>query len=122
MLTPLPLFLPFHVLQHLFYSEDMTGFEAASTRGPSISPLTLAVLEDSSWYTANYKVSVETSFGRGAGCQFAGSGCHADETSAKFSTPFSGFHCSEIGEMGCDASHSYKATCDFVDSLVRRKV
>ncbi|KAL7487748.1 hypothetical protein ACHAW6_013320 [Cyclotella cf. meneghiniana] len=102
---------------HLFYSEEMTGFEAASTSGPSISPLTLAVLEDSSWYTANYKVSVETSFGRGAGCQFAESGCRADKSSPKISDPFSGFHCSVIGEMGCDASHSYKAKCDFVDYL-----
>ncbi|KAL3800309.1 hypothetical protein HJC23_003605 [Cyclotella cryptica] len=102
---------------HLFYSEEMTGFEATSTAGPSISPLTLALLEDSSWYVANYEVSVETSFGRGAGCQFARSGCHVDETSTKFANPFSGFHCSKIGEMGCDASHSYKAKCDFVDSL-----
>ena len=107
--------------QHVFYSEELTGFEATSSKGPSISPLTLALLEDSSWYTANYKVSAETSFGRGAGCQFARSGCLFDEASSEINSDASTFHCTEIGEMGCDASHSYKARCDFLDSVVSRK-
>lgn len=107
--------------QHLYYREVMTGFEATSSKGPSISPLTLALLEDSSWYVANYEVSVETSFARGAGCQFAGSGCHVDVKNEELGDDYSGLHCSEIGEMGCDASHLFKAKCDFVDSLVRQK-
>jgi leishmanolysin-like peptidase len=102
---------------HVFYSEELTGFEATSSKGPSISPLTLALLEDSSWYTANYKVSAETSFGRGAGCQFARSGCLFDEASSEINSDASIFHCLEIGEMGCDASHSHKARCDFLDSV-----
>ena len=28
-----------------------------------------------------------------------------------------GFFCSEIGQLGCDLSHSYKAKCDFMDSV-----
>eukprot|EP00804_Cyclotella_cryptica_P004796 CCRYP_004889-RA/>CCRYP_004889-RA protein AED:0.03 eAED:0.03 QI:201/1/1/1/1/0.75/4/730/816 len=107
---------------YLYYSEEMTGFDVSSTKGPSISSLTLALLEDSSWYVANYQVSVETSFGRGAGCQFAGSRCQMDETNEELDDDYSGFHCSEIGEMGCDASHSYKAKCDFVDSMVGKRI
>lgn len=97
----------------------MTGFEAGSTKGPSISPLTLALLEDSSWYEADYKSSNETSFGRGAGCQFARSGCLFDGRRSELDNDNSAFHCTEIGELGCDVSHSYKAKCDFIDSLVR---
>ena len=96
----------------------MTRFEFISTKGPSISPLTLALLEDSSWYTANFKASNETSFGRGAGCQFARSGCLFDEAAPDLDTESSAFHCTEIGEMGCDASHMFKAKCDFLDSAV----
>jgi hypothetical protein len=96
----------------------MTGLETKSTKGPLISPLTLALLEDSSWYVANFKVSTETAFGRGAGCQFARSGCVFDELSSELDSGASAFHCTEIGEMGCDASHSYKAKCDFLDSVV----
>ena len=98
----------------------MSRFDATSTNGPSISPLTLALLEDSSWYTANYKNSSETAFGRGAGCGFARSGgCLFDETSSELDIDSSAFHCTEIGEMGCDTSHSYKAKCDFLDLVVR---
>lgn len=103
---------------HIFYSEGMTGFMSASIHGPSISPLTLAMLEDSSWYTANYKASTDTSFGRDAGCQFARSGCLLDESSTFIDNDASGFHCSDVGEMGCDASHSHKAKCDFLDSVL----
>ncbi|KAL3792182.1 hypothetical protein HJC23_009646 [Cyclotella cryptica] len=102
---------------HIFYSEDVSGFELASTKGPSISPFTLALLEDSSWYEANYEVSTETSFGRGAGCQFAKGGCTIDETSLELVSRNSDFHCSEIGEVGCDPSHTYKAKCDFSDTV-----
>ena len=101
----------------LFYSEGMTGFETLSLKGPSISPLTLALLEDSSWYSANYTASTETPFGRGAGCSFAQTGCIPD-TGTQADVDWSAFHCTEIGEMGCDASHSHKARCDYLDSSV----
>lgn len=104
---------------HIFYSEQATGFQAADTRGPVISPLTLALLEDSSWYVANYQASTETPFGRGAGCQFARGGCASEVNDVYESKPNKGFHCSEIGELGCDMSHSYKAKCDMIDAMVR---
>lgn len=79
--------------------------------GPSsISPLTLALLEDSSWYVANYTISSEIPFGRGSGCEFARGGCADNEKVSK------GFHCTDIGTLGCDPSHSFKAKCDFLDT------
>ena len=74
--------------------------------------MTLALLEDSSWYVANYTMATEMPFGRGAGCQFARSGCTRDEEgSVQLSPQSDGFHCSDIGDMGCDIAHTFKARC-----------
>ena len=74
-----------------------------------MSPLTLALLEDSSWYVANYTASTEIPFGRGSGCQFAHDGCVSHSNSNNW-----GFHCTDIDAFGCDPSHSFKAFCDFL--------
>lgn len=102
--------------ERLFFGEQVSGFQVAgANQGPIISPLTLALLEDSSWYVANYTVSTEMPFGRGAGCQFAHGGCTLDEEGAvQASTLTKGFHCSDIGATGCDISHSSKARCDLL--------
>ena len=87
----------------------------------TISPLTLALLEDSSWYTANYTISSEMPFGRGAGCQFAHDGggtCVVDDEGTRHvqvsDTHGKGFHCSAKGKLGCDVTHSFKAKCDLL--------
>ena len=86
--------------ENLFFSEMLTSFQI--TRATSISPLTLALLEDSSWYVANYTLSSDTSFGRGAGCQFVhGGSCEINND-----------YCNEVGKLGCDVTHSFKARCD----------
>jgi len=101
----------------LFFGEQTSGFQVITAKGKglSISPLTLALLEDSSWYTPNYAMSTDMSFGRGAGCQFAHGGCTLDEEGAvRASTQNEGFHCADIGATGCDVSHSSKARCDLL--------
>jgi len=101
----------------LFFGEQTSGFQVitAKSKGLSISPLTLALLEDSSWYTPNYAMSTDMSFGRGAGCQFAHGGCTLDDDGAvRASTQNEGFHCADIGATGCDVSHSSKARCDLL--------
>jgi len=95
--------------QHLFFGEQLSAFQSVGP--PSLSPLTLALLEDSSWYVANYTVSSEVPFGRGSGCQFARGGCVPDNEKVN-----KGFHCTGIGTLGCDPSHSSKANCDFLDT------
>lgn len=94
---------------HLFFGEQLAAFQPARTS--SLSPLTLALLEDSSWYVANYTVSSEIAFGRGSGCQFARAGCVPDNEHVN-----KGFHCTTIDTLGCDPSHSFKAKCDYLDS------
>lgn len=69
------------------------------------------MLEDSSWYVANYTVSTEVPFGRGSGCQFARGGCIPDNDKNNW-----GFHCNTIDTLGCDPSHSFKASCDLLDT------
>jgi len=106
--------------QRLFFGEQISGFQVvqAKNQGAAISPLTLALLEDSSWYVANYTVSTETPFGRGGGCQFASGVCAVDDVGAvQVSTHGKGFHCAEIGKTGCDVSHSFKAKCDLLHSV-----
>lgn len=97
------------------------GGAQTQNKGSTISPLTLAILEDSSWYTANYSVSSEMPFGRGAGCQFAHDGggtCEVDHNGIRHvkvsSTNGKGFHCTQKGKMGCDVTHSFKARCDLL--------
>jgi len=95
----------------VFFGEQLTSFQwgASQWDGPVISPLTLALLEDSSWYTANYTHSTETSFGRSSGCSFARGSCRVDDG---YEDHHKGFHCSKIGRGGCDLTHSFKAQCD----------
>jgi len=108
------------MLQRLFFGDQVSGFQVAPNENHEdpamISPLTLALLEDSSWYIANYTISTEVPFGRGAGCQFAHGGCAIDGDGAvqDVSSHAKAFHCAEIGEIGCDVSHSFKARCDLV--------
>lgn len=105
---------PRHYSQRLFFGEQLSGFQLKN-QGTSISPLTLALLEDSSWYIANYTVSSEMSYGRGAGCSFARGGCAVNADGViQISSQSKGFYCSERGKMGCSAAHSHKAMCDFL--------
>ena len=91
-----------------------------------LSPITLAVLEDSGWYIANYTsefVKINP-FGHGAGCDFVTKRCLTDHglTIPSYSE---GFFCNKPllyttlgtldGHYGCDASHRSKAWCDLVD-------
>ena len=44
-----------------------------------LSPFTLALLEDSGWYKANYTMAKNPSFGHGAGCDFAERPCIVED-------------------------------------------
>ena len=91
-----------------------------------LSPLTLALLEDSGWYKANYGsefVKINP-FGHGAGCDFVSKKCLIDKglTIPSYSK---GYFCNDQlklnrlglldGKFGCDASHRSKSMCDLVD-------
>lgn len=66
----------------------MTG---THTQNPIISRITLALLEDTGWYIANYSMAGEMSWGRALGCDFVMKSCKEWITmkSARYYFPFS---------------------------------
>lgn len=61
-----------HWEKRLFENEAMTG---TYTQNPVFSRLTLALMEDTGWYKANYSMADELDWGRHLGCKFAKSSC-----------------------------------------------
>ncbi|KAJ8976088.1 hypothetical protein NQ317_011577 [Molorchus minor] len=50
----------------------MTG---THTQNPKISRISLALMEDTGWYLANYSIAEEMTWGKGLGCDFAIKSC-----------------------------------------------
>ncbi len=85
----------------------------------SITAVTLALLEDTGWYRANYTASTgvlsPSSHGYGAGCNFLTNDCIVDD---EVPTYGSGLFCNEMTEASsikCDVSHKRAARCDLID-------
>ena len=102
------------------FDEDMVLGTTADTAF-SLSPLTLALFEDSSWYKADFSKATVPLFGRGAGCGFVEGEC----VSKSYSVPdySDGFFCGDVVEgdvlfdrkpSSCDYTHSHKADCEIL--------
>ena len=77
------------------------------------SALTLALLEDSGWYKANYSLADALFWGRGLGCDFAKDKCiDASET------PQEGFCTDDSPAYGCTLDHHTKGYCNVVTGAV----
>ncbi|KAK2179003.1 hypothetical protein NP493_519g04015 [Ridgeia piscesae] len=61
-----------HWEKRVFENEAMTG---SFTQHPVISRITLALMEDTGWYRANYAYAEELTWGRGLGCDFVKLSC-----------------------------------------------
>ncbi|XP_032242043.1 leishmanolysin-like peptidase isoform X2 [Nematostella vectensis] len=61
-----------HWEKRLFENEAMTG---TYTQNPVFSRLTLALMEDTGWYKANYSMAETLDWGRNLGCVFAKESC-----------------------------------------------
>ncbi|KAK9872590.1 hypothetical protein WA026_018722 [Henosepilachna vigintioctopunctata] len=61
-----------HWEKRVFENEAMTG---AHTQNPIISRITLALMEDTGWYKANYSQASEMKWGKGLGCDFVMKSC-----------------------------------------------
>jgi len=108
-----------HWDERLFYTETLSAFY--SPEANYFSPLTLALLEDSGWYKANYSMSVISPFGHGAGCDFVDKDCVVAGTVPDYAK---GFFCNHTMDRTdnqddliytCDPSHTHKAACDLAD-------
>lgn len=61
-----------HWEKRILENEAMTG---QHTQSPAFSRITLALMEDSGWYMANYSMATPLTWGRGLGCSFAMKSC-----------------------------------------------
>ena len=109
---------PFSILmfQRLYFDEDWTVGTRRGYKSFSLSPLTLALLEDSSWYKADFSKATSSSFGHGAGCGFVEGKCLVEGEVPTYSK---GFFCNSESEgesIGCDYTHAMKAFCNKKES------
>lgn len=61
-----------HWEKRVFENEAMTG---THTQNPQISRVTLALMEDTGWYKANYSMAEPLTWGKGLGCDFVMKSC-----------------------------------------------
>jgi len=106
----------------LYWDDRFYFGENFSVSGPNsginspfqITTLTLALLQDTGWYKADFSKSTSIAFGRGAGCGFLQGECVHDGNVPDYSK---GFFCSSDSTTketagGCDFMHMGKANCD----------
>lgn len=63
-----------HWEKRVFENEAMTG---TYTQHPVFSRITLALMEDTGWYLANYEMAEHLDWGHNLGCLFAKNNCRA---------------------------------------------
>lgn len=92
----------------LFSTEIMAA--TASTTRQFLSPLTVALMEDSGWYRGNYgSRHIQMSpFGHVAGCDFVYESCIVGGNVPSYSQ---GTFCTSAKQLGCDSSHRDVAKC-----------
>lgn len=105
---------------------------ALAWRHNQLSPLTLALLEDTGWYKVDYRNITSPSFGLGAGCDFVEDACIVNDKVAPYAK---GFFCDnpirlredieheesfdmevDSWNIVCDPTHQYWAMCDLWDN------
>jgi len=91
----------FTELSSAIYDEDADYF----------SPLTLALLEDTGFYKANFEMTDNSPFGLGAGCEFYNEKCIVDNKVPEYGK---GYFCDNVNEKPwqCGPAHLYKGKCD----------
>mmetsp|Transcript_13379 Transcript_13379/g.28402 ORF Transcript_13379/g.28402 Transcript_13379/m.28402 type:complete len:825 (+) Transcript_13379:50-2524(+) len=105
-----------HWEERLFYPEALSG--VISPTANIISPLTLALMEDTGWYQANYTKSSVSPFGHGIGCDFVNKPClETDATTGETVVPdyAKSFFCSSASARGCSPAQSHKMACTVID-------
>lgn len=93
---------------HRLYNND---FMAAVYTGSTqyVTPLTLALLEDSGWYKPNYSIAENSPFGLGAGCDFIKEECIQDGEVPAWGAEF---FCNSPEAIGCTPDKHLMAYCD----------
>jgi len=104
-----------HWEERTFYPEALTSVISPTTN--INSPLTLALMEDSGWYVANYSNSVLSPWGLGVGCDFVNKKClQTDASGDTFIPDYSkGFFCKAPNARGCASGLTHKMACTVLD-------
>mmetsp|Transcript_44559 Transcript_44559/g.65559 ORF Transcript_44559/g.65559 Transcript_44559/m.65559 type:complete len:595 (-) Transcript_44559:49-1833(-) len=112
-----------HLDERLYFTETMSAVH--SSEASQLSPVTLAFLEDSGWYKANFKAVDVLAFGLGAGCDFVYEDCVQDGVLPPSSK---GFFCATpmtldaaggfTGMPSCNPGHTHVAVCDLADHSI----
>lgn len=104
-----------HWDERLYYPEALSGVIAPTAN--ILSSLTLALMEDSGWYRANYTVSRMSPWGLGSGCDFCNSPCLIKGSSGSTEVPSygRGFFCNNANEKGCSSELTHKMACTVLD-------
>jgi leishmanolysin-like peptidase len=106
-----------HWDERQFNPEAMTAI-ISPTRN-ILSPLTLALMEDSGWYKANYTQSRLNPWGMGAGCDFYSDPClipsESSSTTPSMPSYSEGYFCTASSNRGCFADYTAKFACTVLD-------
>lgn len=107
-----------HWDERLFLTDILSP--ALAWRNNLLSPLTLALLEDTGWYQVNYENVTVPSFGLGAGCDFVEKPCIQDDRVPAYASDFfcdhpirllegDSFDMEEetLRKVTCDPTHQY---------------
>lgn len=105
-----------HWEKRVFENEAMTG---THTQNPVYSRLTLALMEDTGWYSANYSMAQLLSWGRNLGCDFVTKSCkHWMDTKRKMGKSIHPF-CDKVKrdplETECTDDRSSVALCNLIE-------
>lgn len=102
-----------HWEKRLFENEAMTG---THTQNSVYSRITLAVLQDTGWYVANFSRAEKLEWGRDLGCDFAKKSCKSwiDDRRAKMMAirPFCDRIKGDLLQIACTEDRSSKAVCN----------
>lgn len=91
-----------HWEKRLLMNEIMTG--SVDTRSV-VSPMTLALLEDSGWYRANMSMAEQLDWGRGQGVEFVTNRCNLWKGA---------YHCNSTQSSGCTYNREAEGYCPIV--------
>lgn len=103
-----------HWEEKFFYPEAMTSVMSPTTN--VLSPLTLALMEDSGWYVANYSHASLLPWGHGVGCKFLEEACLTfDIRETTIPKHSQGFFCNDAMMRGCSSGQTHKMACNLQD-------
>lgn len=103
-----------HWDERLFYDNALSGVISPTTN--ILTPMTLALFEDSGWYKANYTQAKISPWGLSAGCDFATADCIVTGANGPEVPDYGrGYFCADSSQRGCSSGQTHKMGCTIND-------